>query len=180
MSSRYYLAAQLPAFSINAASAVPITEEYFTDLCSRCLDEKSIKILKDLSLEPPREQAATGSLFVDAWYERERSLRYALAQVRAAKLKKEFSVNTQSLPADIVQIARTASGMASPLEAEEFLNNERAAALEELRPIDGFSADSFFYYALKLKLAVRIKKFNTEAGMNAYRAIYDRILGEAT
>ena len=180
MSSRYYLAAQLPAFSINAASAVPITEEYFIDLCSRCLDARSMKILKELSLEPPREAVSTGSVFADAWYERERALRFALAQIRAAKLKKEFSVNTQSLPADIVQIARTASGIASPLEAEEFLNTERAAALEALRPIDGFSVDSFFYYALKLKLALRIKKFNTEAGMHAYRDIYDRILGEAT
>ncbi len=180
MSSRYYLASQLPSFSVHASSSLPVTEDYFIDLCSRCLDGRSVNILRSLSLEPPKECAKTSSALVDSWYEWERGLRFALAQVRAAKLKKEFSVNTQNLSADIVQIARTASGMSSPLEAEEFLNNERFAALESLRPIDEFSTDAFFYYALKLKLALRIRKFNTEAGMHAYRAIYDRILGEAT
>lgn len=182
MSSQYYLMAQLPAFSINAGSLLPFTEEYFTELCSRFLDAKSMKVLRTLSLEPARTLAKTGSGLVDGWYAWERNVRLALAQIRAAKLKKDFSVGIDgvSFSPDIILTARTASGFDSPLEAEEFLNSERLSALNSLTPLDAFSLDAVYAYALKFKLALRIKKFNKESGMESYRKIYDTILGEST
>ncbi|ERJ94509.1 hypothetical protein [Treponema lecithinolyticum] len=180
MSSYYYLVSQLPSFSLKGNTPLPITEAHFTDLCTRFLDTKEANLARTFSLEPPKEQVQTVCAFVNAWYDWERMLRFALAQIRAAKLKKEFILHTYSLSADIVQIARTAVGMNTPLEAEDFLNEQRCAALEAMRPIDAFSLDAVFYYALKLKLALRMRKFNTETGMESYRTIYDRILGEST
>ncbi len=182
MANQYYLMAQLPAFSINAGAVLPFGEEYFIELCSRFLDDKSLKLLRTLSLEPPRSTIRTPSALVNDWYSWERSVRLALGQIRAAKLKKDFSLSMDetSFPPEVISTARTASGFDNPLEAEEFLNEERLNALNNLSPTDMFSLDAVFAYALKLKLALRIKKFNEENGMESYRKIYDTILGEST
>lgn len=177
MGSQYYLVSQLPEFSAgDEKSVLPITYEYYKDLCSRFLDEKSLKILEGMSLEPPLEGGRTGSRLVDSWNSSERSLRLALAQIRALRMKKKFSVGTESISPDAVQAARTASGMDSPLSAEQFLNRYRLSVIEGMRPLDGFSTDAVFGYGLRLLLAARIKKFNAEKGLESYRKIYDGIL----
>ena len=169
--------AQLPSFSVeDNKGSLPITEEYFYELCSRFLDSKSLSLLKEISLEPPRSKSSTGSAFVDAWYENERKLRIALAQIRALNLNKKFDSENESISPDIVQAARTAVGMDSPLSAEQFLNKYRLALLNNIRPSDDFSVDAVFAYYLKLKLALRIRKFDVEKGMASYHKIYDSIL----
>lgn len=177
--NQYYLLAQLPSFSVEDVHGnLPITEEYFFDLCTRFLDKKSMKILSELSLEPPKTYKSTGSVFVDEWYKKERSLRFALAQIRALKLNKKYELDENSFSPDIVQVARTATGMESPLSAELFLNKYRLDLIESIRPNDSFSVDSVFEYALKLKLAQRMKKFDVETGMASYKKIYEKILGD--
>ena len=180
MSNQYYLMAQLPSFAVSDdATPLPVTEQYFLDLCSRFLDKKSMKILSSLSLEPPREAKTTGSAFVDRWYNQERNLRLALAQIRAERMKKNLGTVPVAFPPDIVQAARTATGMDSPLSAEQFLNEYRVRLVDNIAPSDGFSCDAVFMYGLKLKLDTRMKKFNKEAGKAAYRMLYDEILGES-
>ncbi|MBQ5999266.1 MAG: DUF2764 family protein [Treponema sp.] len=177
MSNQYYLMAQLPSFSIdNEKADLPVTEEYFLDLCSRFLDDKSLKLIRELSLEPPRQGVSTGSAFLDSWYNNERDLRFALAQIRALRLNKKFDLENRTFSPEIVQAARTACGMESPLAAERYLNKYRAELIENIKPSDEFSIDSVFSYALKLKLALRIKKFDAEKGMACYHKIYDSIL----
>lgn len=182
MSSHYYLMAQLPSFIVSPGTTLPFSEEYFLELCSRFLDEKSTALLYSLSLEPPRKNAKTGSELVDTWYDWERNVRLALAQIRATKMKKDFIIagDESGFGTDVLLTARTASGFTSPLEAEEFLNSERLAVLNRLTPLDPFSSDAVYAYALKFKLTLRIKKFNEESGMESYRKIYDTILGEST
>ncbi len=175
--NQYYLMAQLPSFTVSDdRTSLPITEEYYTELCSRFLDEEEMKVLSKLSLEPPVDGDKTGSALVDGWYEKERSLRVALAQIRALNMKKKFDASGITLSPDAVQAARTATGMDSPLAAEQFLNQYRLEVLNNLMPLDGFSVDAVFGYGLKLKLALRMKKFNAETGMASYHKIYDRIL----
>lgn len=177
MSNQYYLLAQLPSFSASdEKSALPITEEYFYDLCSRFLDKKSLGHVKELSLVPPREKTETGSAFLDRWYDTERELRLALAQIRALRLNKKIKTENKSLSVDVVQAARTATGMDSPLAAEQFLNKYRLSLLDSIRPADEFSVDAVYLYGLRLKLALRIKKFDTNKGMASYHKIYDSIL----
>lgn len=168
--------AQLPSISENS-NQLPITEEYFIELCSRFLDSKTISVLKSLSLEPPIQPNSTGIPLLDGWYEKERSLRIALAQIRSLKMKKSFSNNSVISP-EIMQTARTATGFDSPLEAEQYLNTARLQFLNDLGSLDVFSTDSLFAYALKLKLVCRMNFFREETGMQSYRKIYDQILGE--
>ncbi|AEE16612.1 DUF2764 family protein [Treponema brennaborense] len=180
MGTWYYLLSQLPSFSVTSERApLPVTEKYFLELCSRFLDAKSMKILESVSLEPPRNGRKTGSAFLDAWYETERELRCALARIRALKLKKEFDMSDVSVPPDIAQIARTACGMDSPLAAEQYLNEVRINMIDRFAPLDAFSTDAVYAYALKLKLALRMRSFSEEAGSASYRTIYDKILGES-
>ena len=178
MGGQYYLVSQLPAFSINQSAPLPVTEEYFIDLCSRFMDKKAVKAIQNLSLEPPRQAEKTGYDVLDKWYEYERSLRVALAYLRAQKMKKDFNDPTNLLSkvsSDIMQTARTAMNFESPLEAEDYLDQERINYLSNVLPFEAVIA-----YGLKLKLANRVKKFNEEAGMASYRKIYDQILGEST
>jgi hypothetical protein len=176
---QYYLVSQLPDISAaGEKSTLPITEKYYRDLCSRFLDPKDVKVLNNLSLTPSREAEATGSAFLDAWYSNERCLRYALAQVRAQKMKKDAGSIPVSISGDIVQAARTAVGIDSPLSAEQFLYEYRLSFLNAIQPMDSFSVDAVFAYGIRLMLLERIKKFNAEKGTDSYHKIYDTILGE--
>ena len=183
MGGQYYLVSQLPAFSITQNAPLPVTEEYFLDLCSRFMNKKAVKVLQNLSLEPPRQVETTGFSVLDKWYDFERSLRIALAYLRAQKMKKDFIDPTNLLSKvtpEIMQCARTAMAFESPLEAEDYLDQNRIDYLTNILPYDSFSDEAVIAYGLKLKLANRVKKFNEEAGMASYRKIYDQILGEST
>ena len=152
--------------------------DYFRDLCARFMNPHDTELAQNLSLTPPLETESTGSSFLDQWYEKERNLRLALAQVRALKMKKD----TKDLPAtsdgEVIQVARTATGMDSPLSAEQFLNQYRMSVLDKISPLDQFCTDAVFSYGLKLLLAERMKKFTRDEGLASYHKIYDEILGE--
>lgn len=182
MNQYYFLVSQLPAFSTSSdeKSDLPITETYYRDLCSRFFTPKEKTLLDGLSLVPPLDETPTGSRFLDEWYTFERSLRLALAQVRAQRMHKDSSPLPGSCTADILQAARTAVGMDSPLSAEQYLYNYRMSVLGSISPIDIFSTDAVFAYGVKLLLAQRMKRFDREQGTAAYRTIYDSILGETT
>ena len=180
MKQRYYLVAQLPDLSAaKEKSVLPVTEKYYRDLCSRFFDEKEMQVLNKLSLEPPKNPEKTGSTFLDCWFDFERSLRYALVQVRSQKMKKDAGSIPVSISADLIQAARTAVGMDSPLSAELFLFEFRLGVLDSISPMDYFSTDSVLSYGIRLMLLERIKKFNKEKGTESYHKIYDTILGEA-
>ncbi|MCR4579630.1 MAG: DUF2764 domain-containing protein [Treponema sp.] len=173
----YYLVSQLPNISAaETKAALPLTGEQFRELAGRFISEDEKKILEKLSLVPPMELEATGSAFLDTWYEKERNLRCALAQIRAQKLKKDSIPLPPGCTADIVTAARTAVGMDSPLSAEQFLYDYRLRLLDDLRPLDAFSIDAVYAYGLRLILVERMRKFEVENGKTSYHKIYDTIL----
>ncbi len=173
----YYLVSQLPNISsAEGKSALPLNGESFRELASRFISEDEKVILNGLSIVPPRELNSTGSAFLDTWYEKERNLRYALAQIRAQKLKKDGFTLPSGCTQDIVSIARTAVGMDSPLSAEQFLYDYRLRLLDELRPMDSFSIDTVYAYGIRLMLIERMRKFEVENGKTSYHKIYDEIL----
>ncbi|MBQ9494556.1 MAG: DUF2764 family protein [Treponema sp.] len=172
---QYYLIAQLPDIT-NAERTLPVTESYYRDVCARFLSAKQLEVLAMLSLVPPRTAVPTGSQFLDAWYEHERNLRFALAQIRAQKMKRDAEQVPSSCTQDIVAAARTAVGMDSPLSAEQFLHEYRMSVLNSMRPLDMFSIDAVYEYGIRLLLVQRMKKFNKETGTVSYHRIYDSIL----
>ena len=174
--AEYYLVSQLPSLDgVNKNTPLPITSERFTELCERFLGKKAQAELEKLTLVPSRNPEKTSAL-IEKWNEGERNLRLALAKLRADKMNKNFDAETQSFPAGLLQAARTAVEIESPMEAETFLNKYRLDFLETLRPMDSFSEEYVFYYGLKLKLIERIRKFDSESGEAAYRNIYGSIM----
>jgi hypothetical protein len=162
-----------------------MTDAQFLELAGRFLDSHSLSVLASLSLMPPVKIKKTGSSVVDTWYATEKALRVALAQLRAQKLKKSFDPAkvggaASSVDFSVSQAARTAMTLDSPLAAEQFLNDFRLSVLSNLTPMNSFSTEALYLYALKLKLFERIRKFNEDAGIASYKTIYDQILGEKT
>lgn len=175
--AEYYLISQLPSLDgISENTPLPITSERFEELCQRFLGKKSYIESEKLTLAPPRNPEKTSSALVEKWNEGERSLRIALAKLRADKLNKHFEAETNSFSPVLLQAVRTAVEIESPMEAEKFLNKYRLDFLESLRPMDSFSEEYVFYYGLKLKLLERIRKFDSESGETAYRNIYNSIM----
>lgn len=175
--AEYYLVSQLPSLDgIGENTPLPITEERFKELCNRFLGKKSQEAMKKITLSPPKNAETSGSALIDAWNESERNLRFALGKVRAEKMKKDFDTGNRILPAEYIKAANTAIEQDNPMNAEKYLNSYRLEILESLRPMDNFSDDYIFYYGLKLKLILRIRQFDTEAGDKAYRNIYNSII----
>ena len=175
--AEYYLISQLPSLDgISDSSPLPITEERFLELCSRFLKEKALREMEKLTLTPSLEFDKSKSSLIETWNNGERNLRLALAKARADKMNKPFDTENKSLPLELTRVATATVELENPMEAESFLSNYRLKFLETLRPMDNFSEDFLFYYGLKLKLILRIRKFETELGQNAYKNIYNSIL----
>ncbi len=175
--SEYYLMAQLPSLdAVGERSPLPITEERFLELCNRFLGKRAANTVNLLTLSPRKDGKPCGNPLVDRWTEEERQLRRALERVRSEKRNLPCP-DTEPLPDQLLETARTAAEMTDPLEAEVFLNRYRLRQLEELRPADGFSLSAVYYYGLKLKLMTRMSTFDPVRGEAEYRAIYHSIMG---
>ena len=175
--AEYYLISQLPSLDgIGENTPVPITEERFLELCTRFLGKKALRELEELTLVPSTAPEASGSALIEAFNEGERNLRLALAKVRADKMNKAFDLHNRALPTELQKLASAAVEIENPLEAENFLLHYRLSFLETLRPMDSFSEEFVFYYALKLKLIMRIRQFDTALGEATYKNIYNSIL----
>ncbi len=175
--AEYYFISQLPSLdAVGDDTPLPISEEQFSELCSRFLGKKLLYEAQSLTLIPPAEPERSSSPLIEAWNTAERDLRFALGKVRAEKMNKPFDMRDKNVPAELLKVAVTAVEMESPMDAERFLSQHRLSFLETLRPTDTFSNEYIFYYGLKLKLILRIRKFDTKLGEIAYRNIYSSIL----
>jgi len=179
VSSYYYLMAQLPG--ILPGTPLAITYDRFVETASRFLSSRDSRILASLSLEPPRDTVSTGSRLLDSWYAKERALRMALEKMRAARMKRDYSVRTDDeeyigrMP-EVQQIARNALAMDNPLEAERYLDSVRLNAVENLRGNHFFDSEAVFAYGLMVLLHERSDRFTVDAGSSSYTAIYHQIL----
>ncbi len=175
--AEYYLISQLPSLDgLSENMPLPITQERFLELCQRFSGKKTQTELAKLSLVPTKNHEKSYSALINSWNEEERSLRLALAKLRADKMNKRFDTENKVFHPALMQAVRNAVEAESPMEAEKILNRYRLDFLETLRPTDSFSEEYLFYYCLKLKLILRIKQFDTESGKTAYRKIYDSIM----
>ena len=175
--AEYYLMSQLPSLDGIADNIpMPVTEERFIELCERFLGKKALEEIRSLTLSPKPDHEKSSSALIEAWNEGESDLRFALAKVRADKMKKPFNTENKPLSNELLRVANTAVEMESPLGAEKYLSEYRLAFFESLRPLDTFSLDFVFYYGLKLKLILRIRQFDAELGEAAYRNIYNSVL----
>lgn len=178
--AEYYLISQLPSLDgLGEHSPIPITYERFGELCDRFLNKKACRELSSITITPPIESVRSSSSLINAWNEGERDLRLVLAKARADKMHKSFDLPKKVFPLELFKVAAAAVEAENPLEAEQYLLQHRLSFLETLRPGDHFSEEYIFYYALKLKLILRIRQFDTASGVDTYKNIYSSILNGA-
>ena len=184
MSQYYYLMAQLP--TIDAGSVPPFKYEEFKSLAKRYINKRDADILSSLSLEPLRCEKKVSSPFLNKWYAFERTLRLALRELRAGKLKwddVEISYEEHSKVACSYyekNIASQAFSIEDPLQAELFLDKKRFEFLNNIKPSDAFCSDSLFSYAIMLLLIIREENFSKEKGVEEYKKLYSSILEKNT
>ncbi len=185
MAGYYYLMAQLP--SLTTGSVPGISYKDFLLLAERFLSSSDVRILRSVSLVPPREEVKTGSSVVDGWFRKERALRLALARVRAGKLKRTDSSALGGMEASSVSemvsaypeislAVKNAAAMEDPLEAERYLDKVRISFVRELGNGHFFDSEAVFAYAFMLLLLEREEAFSVESGRSAYMDIYNSIL----
>lgn len=175
--AEYYLISQLPSLDgLNDNAPLPITEERFLELCGRLLNKKALAEIENLTLAPEIDFEKSEFMLTDKWNEGERDLRLALCKVRSEKMNKPYDLKNKNLPVELLKVANTAVESENPLEAEKYLSAYRLAFLETLRPMDSFSQEFLVYYALKLKLILRIRQLDAKAGETEYRNIYNSII----
>ena len=184
MANYYYLMAQLP--TINFGSKPPFTYEEFEDLAFRYINKKDKDLLRTLSLEPNRNGKKTSSHFLNRWYEFERSIRLALRELRAGKLKWEnvdisYEEHEKVVSSYYAQnVASQAFNMEDPLQAELFLDKKRFEFLHSIKAEDAFSSDALFSYAIMLLLIIREESFSKEIGIEQYKKLYSEILEKSS
>lgn len=179
MTNYYYAMAQLPAIVNGTMPALSYRK--FLSLMEGVVGKRDYKLLQNLSLTPCIDNKKTGVAFLDRWGEYERSLRLALAKVRAEKLNWSLTREQQERfngdeALDSKKIAREAIAIDDPMQAESFLTKARVGAAQALRGGNGFNRDALFSYAISLLLLERQYGFNVETGQTEYKAIYDKIL----
>ena len=172
MSQYYYTAAALP--TVRLGERVPVSEEKFLQLAEDTLGPEKYQVLLKSrwgSIEP------TGSPFADRILAWDKELRLELAKARLAGLKLS---SPHALPESdgydvLLEKARTALSLDSPLAAENYLNSLRWSFVEEMSISHFFDLEALIAYFFKFQLALRQEKFQKAAGRDAFEQIYRKV-----
>jgi hypothetical protein len=156
LSPYYYTTAALP--TIRLGEKILIKEEQFLEFAEDTLKAGDYQILLKSRLGSTEP---TGFVFADRILSWETELRLELAKARLAKLKHD---PPPCLPESngrdvLVEKARTAVAMDSPLEAECFLNQLRWSFIEEMGVSHFFDLEALVVYYFKLQIALRQENF---------------------
>jgi hypothetical protein len=175
----YYLVSQLP--SLQYGEKAPYTPDEFLEQCKTVFSKQDYEALQYCTMDMSilEDAPKTHSPFINAWVARERTLRYTLANLRSAKLKRGDEENIEEAPHDVPRAeaaAHAAFAMSNPLEAELFLDEGRWESIEAMQGYDSFTAEVIFAYILKLTLMQRRFLFNQEDGLAGYKALYASIM----
>jgi len=178
-SNYYYFVASLP--HLNYGDVPPFSSREFREQCNVFLNKDDAELIKYCCFDPKlavETVKPTGSSFIDFIMLRERVLNLSLAQLRAARLKRQ---GPEEVPSDMPRaeaMAKSVFELDDPLEAELSMDRARWGILDELVGVNVFGANTIFAYLLKLQLMERKQRFNAEKGQAEYKNIYDTILNE--
>ena len=160
--SYYYLAASLPALSLDHPPALSWME--FRALCADHLRATDLVALDQLD---GGNRPASTHPFVRNWQRSETRIRNAVARRRGARRGRDASVFLrEQIGVDLQCEARVeqAFARANPLERERDLDAWRWECAERLAGYDPFSSSALLAYGLKLLLAERWQAIDIETG----------------
>jgi hypothetical protein len=169
LKNHYYTLAALK--TIRLGEKIPISEEYFLQFAEDTIDANSYQILlkSRWGLTEP-----TGFSFADRILSWEKELRLELAKARILKLPFDTPPNLEGSDGSysLLEQVRVVMALASPLDAERYLDQLRWSFLEETGARHYFDLEALVVYYLKLQLALRQEKFEVELGRDSYKKEY--------
>jgi Protein of unknown function (DUF2764) len=165
--STYYLISSLPALSLDQRPS--LTRESYLSLCRAQLsatDADAVEaLLGDKTASHP---------FVVAWRDKETILKNAIAYARATKVNADVEPwirPTQGCDISYEVLVDEVFQLADPLQRERGLDKLRWMIAESLQAHDPMDVTVALAYAIKLKLAWRWAKLNTESGQTAFEQL---------
>lgn len=171
MSPYYYTTAALP--TIRLGEKILMGEDQFLEFAEDTLKAGDYQILLKSRLGSTEP---TGFVFADRILAWETELRLELAKARLQKLQHDSPCLPESNGRDVLlEKARTAIAMDSPLEAECFLHQLRWNFIEEMGVSHFFDLEALVVYYFKLQIALRQEKFQKELGQEVFAKTYEAV-----
>ena len=165
--SLYYLLASLPMLKLDAAPG--ISTEKFVEACHEQLSEPDAAAAAALLRGEHSDHP-----FAAAWRDKDTILRNAIARERARAAGADAARWTRPAAGCDSQIENEvdeAFQEADPLRRERALDKVRWLIADELQGPDPLSVKVALAYALKLALATRWARFDTEQGRKTFDAL---------
>jgi len=121
------------------------------------------------------------SEFLRDYFVFERSLRNALASLRAKELDIDASewLRNGEIDQEALRVAQSILNASDPLHAELLLEQERWDATDKLTMPKIFELDYILGYRMKLLIATRVISFDKEKGIEGRKALYQDIVRDA-
>jgi hypothetical protein len=177
LSNYYFVAASLPMLRYDNPAG--ITRAYFLDLCKAHLSPVDFQLLAEAELFGFSARAPRSAIY-KKYRDWETALRNELTILRAAGSGRRADPSLR--PAEIFlsakALAKRVFNEASPLRAEELIDEARWQQLEELELGHFFDLQRLLVYYLKLQLLGRRALFNPEEGKTIFTAIEQRVFEE--
>ncbi len=151
----YYFAASLPSLTLDAPA--PFSVDAFLAQCTTMLTPADDAIVRQAL---GREDGAARHPVVARWRGMDLQLRNAVAQARAARLKRDAAPFLRpgagvEDDAHVHRVAAEALARATPIEREHALDHFRWRQAEALAGFSPFTIEALVAYAIHLSLAQR-------------------------
>jgi hypothetical protein len=177
MSQYYFAVASLPHLTYNMEK-VP-TVEQFLEICERNLKPRDLELIK-AAIFKNIESEKTGNKILDNLFIWEKNLRNRLVFLRAKKRNEPPEKYMRKNPELFIddRFIREAFEDDSPLDAEDILNRERWAYLDNMELGHYFDEIKLVIYYLKLQILWRKKDLNKEKGAQRFNEILEKFSSE--
>lgn len=173
----YYFISSLPA--LRWGEKPPLGYDAFLAACQEHLGPKLTAHLKAISLIPNGQPA---SPTIAAWEEWETSLRNAIAELRAAKLRKNASAwlrDGEDLYSGDRKRLEDAMNQPTARDRERAIDHLRWRQLEQLAFMRQFDVATLELYTLGLLLSEKYARHNFDAGNETYQQLVEQGFDQA-
>jgi hypothetical protein len=179
MSSYYYAMSSLPYLRLDG-DQYPSREE-FLETARDAADEDDFRVISSSNLDPADGPAPHP--LVEEFHRWETGLRNELVRQRAAALERDGQAFVRRVDtgedftarSGLAEAVRAAVQAASPLKADESLDEMRWQYLEELEVGHFFTIEQMIVYYLKLQILLRRRSLTSEAGLEAFTGHYETV-----
>jgi len=170
LSQYYFLVSSLPYLTKD--STVQLTVSSFMELCREQLTKNDLNIIEKCSLDNFIIGKNINSTYL-RWQLWEINLRNELLKLRSQKKgaqQDKYLVSCDRI-IETDEVARNAFNQASPLDAENMMDNARWNLIESMEVGNYFNLEKLILYSLKLQILEKKASYNKELGIKEFNML---------